>query len=162
MEIVDLKTAPHYFDVIADRIWNAWWKPSGAELADVEAALTDVVSSDVFPFTLVCAEGEVFVGTVTCIATDIEARPELGPCVAALWVEPDRRGRGVADRLVDAALLRLHAAGYEHAYLAARRPLRDYYSGRGWVLAEQGVGADQLDVFNRVLGEGAAYAIDTN
>ena len=162
MEIVDLKERPEFFDVVADRIWNAWWKPSGAKLADVEAALTDVVSSDVFPFTLVGVEREAFVGTVTCIATDIEARPDLGPCVAALWVEPGGRGQGMAERLVDAALLRLHAAGYKHAYLAARRPLRSYYSGRGWALAEEGVGADQLDVFNRVLGEGAAYAIDTN
>lgn len=162
MDVRDLKTAPQYFDVIADRIWNAWWKPSGAELAQVEAALADVVASDVFPFTLVGVEDEVFVGTVTCIAADIEARPELGPCVAALWVEPDWRGRAVADRLVDAALKRLHSAGYGLAYLAARRPLRAYYGGRGWVLVEEGVGADKLDVFNRVLGGGAAYAVDTN
>ncbi|MBO9587830.1 GNAT family N-acetyltransferase [Devosia sp.] len=154
MEIVDLKARPQFFNVVADRIWNAWWKPSGASLSDVEAALSAVIASAAFPFTLIGVEDEKFAGTVTCIASDIAARPDLGPCVAALWVEPDRRGCNLGGRLVEMALQRLVAAGFDCAYLAARQPLRSYYRGQGWELIEDNVGDDALDVFKRTFARG--------
>lgn len=154
MEIVDLKERPQYFDVVADRIWNAWWRPGGAVLGDVEGALSAVIASTGFPFTLIGVEGEDFAGTVTCIAIDIAARPHLGPCVAALWVEPDRRGCNLGTRLVELARQRLVAAGFEDAYLSARRPLRSYYRGQGWELIEEDVGSDALDIFKRALARG--------
>ncbi len=154
VEILDLREKPQFFDGVADRIWNAWWRQSGASLNDVETALSAVVSSVGFPFTLIAVEGDDFAGTVTCIETDISARPQLGPCVAALWVEPARRGCGLGNRLVEAALERLVAAGFEDAYLAARRPLRSYYRGLGWHLVEEEVGDDSLDIFKRMLVRG--------
>ena len=154
MEILDLCESRQFFDTVADRIWNAWWKQSGASLGDVEAALSAVISSTEFPFTLIGVEGEDFAGTVTCIASDIGARPHLGPCVAALWVEPNRRGSNRGGRLVEMGLGRLLAAGFEEAYLAARQPLRSYYRGHGWQLVEEDVGDDALDIFKRALVKG--------
>lgn len=154
MEIVDLGERTEFFDVVADRIWNAWWRPSGAKLNDVEVTLSAVILSAGFPFTLVGVEGDDFVGTVTCIASEIAARPHLGPCVAALWVEPDRRGCNLGNRLLEIALEKLSAAGFADAYLAARKPLRSYYRGHGWQLVEEDVGDDALDVFRTALVKG--------
>jgi hypothetical protein len=93
MIIEDLRQHLVFRPLVADRIWRAWWEPSGATLADVEDALGAVIAAESFPFTLVALCGDRFVGTVTAIQSDIAARPDLGPCIAALWVEPEMRGR---------------------------------------------------------------------
>ena len=151
-QIADVRNAPEYQDIVADRIWNAWWRPAGSELAEVQAALREVVAATRFPsFTLVASEGGRFVGTVTVIESDIAARPRLGPCIAALWVEAEARGRGIAAALMSAACRRLASPGFECAYLAAKPRLRAYYAARGWTLVETGIGEDNLDVFRRAL-----------
>lgn len=151
MIIDDLLQQLTFRPIVAERIWRAWWEPYGATLAAVETALGDVLKARDFPFTLVAHADGRFMGIVTAIQSDIAPRPDLGPCIAALWVEPESRGRGVAQDLVNAALLRLGQAGHTAAYLAAKSHLHGYYAGRGWTLMERGVGDDGLDVFYRAL-----------
>jgi predicted N-acetyltransferase YhbS len=150
-DILDLRDAAHFFADVSERLWRAWWAPYGETLADVEAALEAVVSATSYPFTLVAARGGRFLGTVTSIADDIDARPDLGPCLAALWVEPDARGRGVAGALTDALVRRLVAQGYERVYLSAKPAMRGYYLGRGWSMIESDIDDDHQDVYLRML-----------
>lgn len=147
MTIVDLRHAPQHFDAVADRIWRAWWEPNGAALADVEGALRGSLGPTGFPFSLIAVVDGVFAGTASAIASDLEARPDLGPWVAALWVEPAFRGQGIGEALMAEAVAQLRRQGFDKIYLCARAPLRQYYLARGAMLVEQGVGADQLDVF---------------
>lgn len=155
MIIENLRQRLVFRPLVADRIWRAWWEPAGATLADVEDALGAVIAAEDFPFTLVARTGEQFIGTVTAIQSDIAARPDLGPCIAALWVEPEMRGRNVGQDLVEAALHRLAGLGRDIAYLAARPPLHQYYTSRGWMLHERDVGDDRLDVFSRAVADKA-------
>ena len=149
--IASLRQRPDLRPVVADRIWRAFWEPYGSPLDILEAALDEVLAAIDFPFTLVALDDEGFVGTVTAIQSDIAARPELGPCIAALWVEPKARGQGVGRALVTAALSRLGAQGREHCYLPAKPHLHDYYAKGGWRLVERAVGDDKLDIFVRAL-----------
>ena len=151
MIIDDLRQQLAFRPIVAERIWRAWWEPYGATLADVESALDDVLRAQDFPFTLVARADGRFMGTVTAIQSDIAPRPDLGPCIAALWVEPEARGQGVARDLVNAALRRLGEAGHTAAYLAAKPHLHGYYAQRGWTVVERAVGDDRLDVFSRAL-----------
>lgn len=149
LRICNLKDEISYRDTVIDRIWNAFWRPYGAERVAVERALDDVLAADGFPFTLVALDNGNFAGTVTSIEHDVSGRPDLFPCVAALWVEPSFRGKRLGHRLVDAALIRLAEAGRGSAYLPAKQPLRRYYLDMGWTLVEETVGPDLLDIFQR-------------
>lgn len=152
MTLDDLRNIPELRDTVADRIWNAFWKADDRLLSDVEAALDAVIAATDYPsFTLVAHEQGAFLGTVTVIERDIEARPQLGPCVAALWVEEAARSRGIAAALMAMACTRLANAGFTVVYLCARHRMRDYYSARGWTLIESGLGHDALDVYSRAL-----------
>ncbi|WP_052731855.1 GNAT family N-acetyltransferase [Devosia geojensis] len=95
VDIVDLRAARWFRDIVAERIWRAWWAPYGAALSDVEAALDECLAPGDPPFTLVARAGERFLGTVSGITSDLDARPQLSPWIAALWVEPDERSRGI-------------------------------------------------------------------
>ncbi len=151
VEIGSLQDFPSHFDTIADRIWRAWWEPYGEALPDVETALRAVMAAEQFPICLVATTEGRFVGTVIGIESDIYERPELGPCLAALWVEPQARGQGIAGRLIDSVLARLAALGFDEVYLSAKPPLAGFYRTRGWTLFESDVGEDHLDIYRRAL-----------
>lgn len=150
-DILDLTEVPEHFDDVADRLWRAWWEPYGETLGDVENALRAVVSAQGYPFTLVATQEGEFLGTVTSIADDIDARPTLGPCLAALWVEPSARGSKIGDRLANALMERLARTGFEQVYLSAKPIMRTYYLARGWHMIDSDIDDDHQDVFVRAL-----------
>ena len=63
------------------------------------------------PATIVLRQEGQFVGTVSLIHGDCEARTDLDPWLASLYVLPEFRGRGHAHRLIDAAVCHATAAG---------------------------------------------------
>ena len=56
------------------------------------------------PTTLVLREGGRMVGSVSVVDNDCEARTDLNPWLASLYVMPGQRGHGHGSRLVAAAL----------------------------------------------------------
>jgi len=52
------------------------------------------------PQTFVALVADEVVGTASLVAHDLDARSELSPWLAAVYVRPDRRGKGVGSALV--------------------------------------------------------------
>ncbi len=88
------------------------------------------------PTVLVAHDGEQFLGTVSLIACDEEARPQYTPWIAALWVEPEHRRRGIGAALVDKAANLAFAIGTQRVHLLTRERRRSFYEGMGWLVLE--------------------------
>lgn len=56
------------------------------------------------PATLILCEDERLAGSVSVVRGDCEARRDLGPWLASLYVLPEHRGRGHGSRLIEAAV----------------------------------------------------------
>jgi len=69
------------------------------------------------PATLVLREGGRLVGSVSIVDNDCEARTDLNPWLASLYVMPDQRGRGHGSRLVAAALELARGNGVEFLHV---------------------------------------------
>ncbi|WP_318854340.1 GNAT family N-acetyltransferase (plasmid) [Sinorhizobium meliloti] len=54
------------------------------------------------------------------IENDLDDRPQYTPWIAALWVEPDMRRRGIAAKLMEAARKRASARGMHFAISVQR------------------------------------------
>jgi GNAT superfamily N-acetyltransferase len=145
--ISDLRQRPEFFDTVAMRIWQAWWEADGTPLDYISGRLRDNMNAEPIPFALVAHEGDAFLGTASVIVSDLAARPQLTPWVAAVWVEPEARKRGVGAALVDRAAQDCFALGVARAYLCARPRLSRFYEGLGWTIFEQKVGSHRLSVF---------------
>ena len=146
-EISNLNALPDLKSTVADRIWQAWWKPHGHLFQVVTDFFDDLPEARSIPFCLVAHDEGKYVGNVLGLVSDFEERPELSPWVGALWVEPEFRRQGVAAALVKAALDEVFALGHELAFLCATAEKRAMYQRQGWKLIEADVGDGKLDVF---------------
>ncbi len=138
MEIDEIRQCRQFAPLVADRIWAAWWRARGYDIsliADLVAA--NLASTAVRPFCLVAHEGGTFMGTVSCIVSDVAARPALTPWIAALWVEPEQRRKSVATALLSESMRRACAQGEPLLFLHCRSALLRFYQARGWQLFEQ-------------------------
>jgi GNAT superfamily N-acetyltransferase len=147
--ISDLRQRPEFFDSVADRIWRASWKDSGIPLDYISGRLCENMNAEPLPIALVAHDGAEFLGTSSVIASDLKQRPQLTPWVAAVWVEPQHRARGVGSALVERAAHDCFALGIARAYLCARPALTGFYERLGWISIERGVGERGLTVFIR-------------
>jgi len=85
---------------------------------------------------LVAHEGDAFIGTASLIACDEDTRPQYTPWVAAVWVEPEHRCRGIGAALVDRATELAFEAGAGRVYLLSGLHRRTFYEGLGWSCLE--------------------------
>jgi N-acetylglutamate synthase-like GNAT family acetyltransferase len=147
--ISDLRQCPEFFDTVADRIWRAWWQPEHYPLDHITGRLRENMADTSIPLALVAHDGEAFLGTASVIASDLAERPQLTPWIAAVWVEPQARQRGVGSALINRATQGCFALGFSRAYLCARPQRSALYERLGWIPIERDVGPHHLIVFIR-------------
>ena len=145
--ICHLQVVPKFAPAIADRCWNAWWSESDVSLADYEVAIEGMCEMGRVPSAFVAHQSGIYVGSTLLIECDLAARSNYAPWIAALWVEPIFRKRGVASRLIDTALGEAGRLGYRLCYLNATHANSAYYEARGFQRIESNVG--NVNVFSR-------------
>ena len=69
--ISDLRQRPQFFDTVADRIWQAWWKADGHPLDYISGRLRENMRATPIPLALVAHDGESFLGTASVIASGL-------------------------------------------------------------------------------------------
>lgn len=143
----DLRERPEFLTTVADRVWRAWWEPKGYALTFLEGLVRLNLNADPIPFALVAHDEGTFLGTVSVIASDLAARPQYTPWIAAVWVDPEHRSKGIGAALVRAAAEKTHALGFDPAYLCALPQRHGFYERLGWSLVEAEVTGSGLAVF---------------
>ncbi len=139
MQISNLRDVSQFADTIADRGWHAWWTDSGVPLSDYRKHLDPMMTGKGIPFALVAHDGETYLGSALVIESDLEARPQLAPWIAALWVDEAARRKGIAAQLMHHAQNEIAKLGTSTCYLCATLENSPYYSARGFTLIEESV-----------------------
>ncbi|WP_179381241.1 GNAT family N-acetyltransferase [Jannaschia marina] len=106
------------------------------------------------PSAFVACDGPEYLGSALLIEDDLPLRPALTPWIAALWVEPDFRRRGIAFRLIRSAVSAAAQIGYTDCYLNATDENSPYYEQRGFDRIESAVG--DVNVFRISTGDHCA------
>ena len=75
-------------------------------------------------------EGERLLGTVGLWRCDLISRQDLYPWMAALYVAPEARGRGLAGKLQQHVIEYTRTQGYAELFLYSA--CRDFYERFGW------------------------------
>ena len=145
-QISDFREQQRYGAIIADRVWNAWWRNAGRSVSDVERHVVKMACDQPLPMAVVAHDDHGYLGSAFLIHSDMEERPQYSPWVAAVWVEAAARRRGVGRALIAEAAKTAGSLGYPAAYICCRPELEGFYSRIGWQVVEQDAGAKRLSV----------------
>jgi GNAT superfamily N-acetyltransferase len=88
------------------------------------------------PETFVAVEDSQPLGTASLVAHDLAERRDLSPWLAAVYVAPDARNRGVGSALVRAVVDEALALGVEALYLFTPDKM-SFYGRLGWKVLER-------------------------
>jgi GNAT superfamily N-acetyltransferase len=100
------------------------------------AAFRQRTAPHVIPESFVAMAGDRPVGMASLIEDDMKTRPDLSPWLAAVYVLPEFRNRGVGSRLVQAVMAEASTLGVERLYLFT--PDQEaFYRRLGWRTLER-------------------------
>ena len=88
------------------------------------------------PTTFVVLEGDALLGSASLVRRDMSIRPALTPWLAAVYVTPEHRGKGVGTALVHRAVIEAQRVGVENVYLYTPDK-EQFYARRGWSVSER-------------------------
>lgn len=148
ISIVKLQDFSYLMDTVADRIWNEWSRSRGKPLSEVIKKLSNIVNSK-SEFVLVAVQGSNFAGTVSFVESDLAVRPSITPWIAAVYVEPSFRGKGVGSKLIRAAECLAWSQGADKIFLHCSFDMRGFYSNLGYCEVEEKVGEYESFIFSK-------------
>ena len=85
---------------------------------------------------LIALDHDELLGGAALARADLAHRPDLGPWLACVFVTPQARGKGLAERLIEGICAQAKASGETRIYLHTQDQ-SDYYAKRGWVVLER-------------------------
>lgn len=121
---------PEHLPQIAGWIHDEFWSDKPGHSA---ASMLERISKgkrDSLPIGLAIFEGAHPLGTVSLIDADLGERPDLSPWLAALYVDPAGRSKGLGKTLVESCIHEARRLGYPTLYL--HTTISSFYERMGW------------------------------
>ena len=129
--IVTIRERPDLAPLVANWLWDAFWHPNGHPMDEVREIIAAATAEVGTPQCFVLLAGEVPCGTANYVAADLEIRDDLGPWLAGVYVVPEARGQGCAQRLVAAVEDAARQAGERTLFLYTH-DAQALYAKLGW------------------------------
>ncbi|MHC8308061.1 GNAT family N-acetyltransferase [Pseudomonas sp. GT1P32] len=85
---------------------------------------------------LIALEGDQLKGGAALAKADLAERPDLGPWLACVFITPEARGKGLAERLIEGICEDAKVSGVSRLYLHTQDK-QDYYAKRGWTVLDR-------------------------
>jgi predicted N-acetyltransferase YhbS len=149
--IEELGARADLIETVAGWIYRSWWtQVPGASAGTLAAMLRANIARPPPPLTLVACVAQQPVGTVSLLAHDVGTQrwAALSPWLAALYVEPAARRKGVGAALIGSALAAAARFAAGPVYLLTI-DTQAYFARLGWMRVGQ---HDEAVVMSRTLG----------
>jgi GNAT superfamily N-acetyltransferase len=140
--IVRIADRPDLVPLVANWLWDAFWQPNGHRLEEVREILAEATAEVGTPQSFVLLAGNVPCGTASFMSADLEIRNDIGPWLAGVYVVPEARGQGCAQRLIAAVEEAARRAGDDSLYLYTN-DAQGLYERLGWYRVEEAVDNDR-------------------
>jgi len=139
-QVQQLSECPQYLETVGNWIFSQWWSRRHDSAEVVFAWLRGHTQKDRVPYTVVALVGGVAVGSCCVIQNDCVHRPQYSPWVAAVFVKPEMRRRGIASAMLQEAAAIARKADVKGLYIDCLRATAPVYEKNGWKIYEREVG----------------------
>ena len=140
IETRQLSECPEHLDTVGTWVWEQWWHRRTPTPKLVIDFLRTHATLDRVPYTVVGLADGVPVGSCFIIENDCKHRPQYTPWVAAVYVTPSLRKRGIASAILQEAARIAARAGIAGLYIDCLAVTAPVYERNGWVIHEREVG----------------------
>ena len=130
---------PRVIPILANWHYQQWghWSPDRTVGDRIQRLQTHLRRRQV-PTTFVAFSGETLLGSASLVMNDLEARKDLCPWLASVFVAPQHRGKGVGGALILRVGDEARSLGFKTLYLFTSDQ-EMYYASRGWSAFERSV-----------------------
>jgi GNAT superfamily N-acetyltransferase len=138
MKVTHLAEHPDTIPTLAAWVYNQWghWMSAGITLETLAREFEKRTIPGCIPETFVAVEENTPLGTASLVIHDLAERRDLSPWLAAVYVGPEFRNRGVGSALVQAVMDEAQTLGVERLYLFTPDKM-SFYGRLGWQALEQ-------------------------
>lgn len=150
IEVKQLSECPEYLTTVGTWIFKSFWNKRHKDPEVVLSWLRLHTQKDRVPYTVVAfVEGNP-VGSCCVIENDCVHRMQYSPWVAAVYVQPDMRMRGVASCFLQETARIAERIGVKGLYIDCLGVTAPVYEKNGWEILEREVGDKNSVVMLRV------------
>jgi GNAT superfamily N-acetyltransferase len=137
MKIKHLAEHPDAIPTLAAWVYDQWghWMSPNTTPETLRREFSRRTVPGQIPETFVAVEDGEPLGTASLVAHDLAERMDLSPWLAAVYVAPEFRNRGVGSALVQAVMDEALALGVEELYLFTPDKM-SFYGCLGWKVLE--------------------------
>ncbi len=126
-KIISITDNPQFKNVAAEWFSSKWKVPKTA----YEESMKEAISGDKpVPQWYMMLEDSRIIAGIGIIENDFHNRPDLTPNICAVYTEPDKRGQGIAGKLLRFACEDMHNNGIDTLYLLTDHT--EFYERYGW------------------------------
>jgi GNAT superfamily N-acetyltransferase len=137
MKITCLANHPEHVSTVAKWVMDEWGHESpGMTQESLEEKFRTHLKRKAIPLTLLAMDEERPLGTASLVFYDMKDRQDLSPWLAAVYVLPEHRGKGIGLKLVKS--IELLSANLEVEKLYLFTPDREaFYAHMNWTVLER-------------------------
>ena len=135
MIIQPLYAVPQHAEQVSRWLWQEFGE--GLSAAFFASVINHSMTPGALPVTFVATDGDRLIGTVGLWRCDLISRQDLYPWMAALYVAPESRGRGLAGKLQQHVIGYARTQGYAELFLYSA--CCDFYERFGWQYIGEGL-----------------------
>lgn len=152
VETKQLSECPELVTTVGNWIYQEWWSRRYETPEVVYNWLKMHAVRDHVPFTVVGFADGVPVGSCCVVENDCVHRKQYSPWVAAVYVIPEMRKRGVASKVLQEAARIATRAGIGGLYIDCLASTAPVYERNGWLIHEREVGDKDSVIMLRTTG----------
>ena len=138
-EVKQLCECPEHLATVGTWVYRQWWSRRYDDPEVIFSELRRHNRRDTVPFTVVALAGGAPVGSCYVIENDCEHRKQYSPWVAAVYVKPEMRRRGIASMILQEAAAIAARANIPGLYIDCLATTAPVYQKNGWNIYEREV-----------------------
>ena len=139
-QVQQLSECVQHLEAVGHWIFDQWWSRRYDSAEAVLGWLRTDTQKDKVAHTVVALVGGIPVGSCSVIQNDCVHRPQYSPWVAAVFVKPEMRHRGIASAMLQEAAVIARNADVKGLYIDCLATTVPVYEKNGWKVHEREVG----------------------
>lgn len=140
IDVKQLAECPEHLATVGNWMYEEWWSRRHNSPEVVYSLLRTHTQKDRVPFTVVAFADGIPAGSCCVVENDCVHRKQYAPWVAAVFVKPEMRNRGIASRILQEAARIATITGIAGLYIDCHVATARVYEKNGWVIYEREVG----------------------